>query len=440
MKIYSLENIKTPLDLVCMTENIKTDISCVIVLDTFTDIADKIQKISISLFHIEIEDALREVQSLSDDCMDWLNRMIVSEGRREEAEKDIKIHIRQMADLCNEAPRLVDDRDIMAQGAIISSLFLSHLLRMRGKENCVLHSCKFLRLGVDRKPDMENSRKNVEELMKELPDVPLYITQNALCMNVYNETCLLPHGGTDYYAALTGAVFHATEVVLYTSGGVLNGNIKMRQTHSITFGEAENLIDCGARFISAECIALARSAGMAIALQRLPFSDENELLISTERMGQGVKALVSRRQVAFIKLKSREILNASLFIGKVFDTFERYKVLIHSASTSNVNISVAVSCSSDTLRFIYRELGKYAEVGIETDMAVVSVIGNLSWEHTGMEAHIINVLCHIPLYQISYGSSNHNVSVVVREKDREQAVRELEEVFLQKAMNVKMHK
>jgi len=29
---------------------------------------------------------------------------------------------------------------------------------------------------------------------------------------------------------------------------------------------------------------------------------------------------------------------------------------------------------------------------------------------------------------------------VVREKDREQAVRELEEVFLQKAMNVKMHK
>ena len=32
MKIYSLENIKTPLDLVCMTENIKTDISCVIVL------------------------------------------------------------------------------------------------------------------------------------------------------------------------------------------------------------------------------------------------------------------------------------------------------------------------------------------------------------------------------------------------------------------------
>ena len=135
MKIYSLENIKTPLDLVCMTENIKTDISCVIVLDTFTDIADKIQKISISLFHIEIEDALREVQSLSDDCMDWLNRMIVSEGRREEAEQDIKIHIRQMADLCNEAPRLVDDRDIMAQGAIISSLFLSHLLRMQGKEN-----------------------------------------------------------------------------------------------------------------------------------------------------------------------------------------------------------------------------------------------------------------------------------------------------------------
>lgn len=168
---------------------------------------------------------------------------------------------------------------------------------------------------------------------------------------------------------------------------------------------------------------------MTIELVKIPFADKNHLRISAEGAGTGVKAIVSRQQVVFIKLKSLEVLKAYLFIGKVFDTFEKYKVLIHAVVTSNVNISMAVSCSNDTLRFIYRELGKYAEVGIETDMAVVSVVGNLSWEHTGMEARIINTLCHIPVYLISYGSSNHNVSVVVREKDRVRAVEELEGAF-----------
>ena len=439
MKIHSLENLKTPHDLMCVTKSINTDQPCVIVLDTLTDITDKIQEISISLFHIEIECALKKVQLLTDCCMSWVNRMITAEELRKEAENDIKRYIRSITDLCNEVPSLVDDREIMAQGAIISTLFLSYLLRMQGKENSILNSCNFLRLGIDRKPDMENSCKNLKELMKDSSDVPIYITQNALCMNVYNETCILPHGGTDYYATLTGVIFHADEIMLYTHKDVMNDNIKMQQTHSITFGEAENLIDCGGKFVSAECISLARLTGMAIELVKIPFSGENHLRISGERTGEEVKAIVSRQQVAFIKLKSLEILNAYLFIGKVFDTFERYKVLIHAVATSNVNISMAVSCSHDTLRFIYRELGKYAEVGIETGMAVVSVVGNLSWEHTGMEARIINTLCHVPVYLISYGSSNHNVSVVVREKDRMRAVGELEDAFLGRSDERKKH-
>ncbi len=432
MKIYSLDNINTPHDLMYVAENIKVNQPCVIVLDTLTEIADRMQEISISLFHIEIEYALSKVQLLADYCRNWMNRMIASEELERKAANDINIHIRHISDLCNEAPHLIDDRQIMAHGTIISTLFLSYLLRMQGKENCILNSHHFLRLGVDRMPDMENSRQHVKELMEASPNVHIYITQNALCTNVYNETCILPHGGTDYYATLIGSLFHADEMVVHVQGNIMNDNIRIQQTHSITFGEAEHLIDCGGKFVSAECISLARSAGMTIEVVKIPFCGKKPLRISAENAGMEVKAIVSRGQVAFIKLKSRQVLKAYLFIGKVFDTFERYKVVVHAVATSNVNISMAVSCSNDTLRFIYRELGKYAEVGIETDMAVVSVIGNLAWEHTGMEARIINTLYRIPIYLISYGSSNHNVSVVVRQKDKGRAIGELEEAFLER--------
>mgnify|MGYP002229262253 CR=1 FL=1 len=60
---------------------------------------------------------------------------------------------------------------------------------------------------------------------------------------------------------------------------------------------------------------------------------------------------------------------------------------------------------------------------METEMSVVSVIGDLNWEkHTGLEARIIETLKEMPVCMISYGSSTHNLSVLVREQDREKGI------------------
>ena len=147
--------------------------------------------------------------------------------------------------------------------------------------------------------------------------------------------------------------------------------------------------------------------------------------------GTKVKAAVSRRGVVFVKLRSLGVLTSYLFIGKVFDVFEKYKVPVYLATSSNVSVSLAVKCSNDTLRLIYRELHKYAEIGMETEMSVVSVIGDLNWEkHTGLEARIIETLKEMPVCMISYGSSTHNLSVLVREQDREKALMTLCKAFL----------
>ena len=151
----------------------------------------------------------------------------------------------------------------------------------------------------------------------------------------------------------------------------------------------------------------------------------------SKKTGTKVKAAVSRRGVVFVKLRSLGVLTSYLFIGKVFDVFEKYKVPVYLATSSNVSVSLAVKCSNDTLRLIYRELHKYAEIGMETEMSVVSVIGDLNWEkHTGLEARIIETLKEMPVCMISYGSSTHNLSVLVREQDREKALMTLCKAFL----------
>lgn len=315
----------------------------------------------------------------------------------------------------------------MAHGAMISSLILSHYLEECTKKNFILNSCHFMRLGLDRKPDIKYVKKNVEELMKACPDVPILITQSRLCKNAYDEVDLFPQIGNEYYATVIGAVFHADEIItsLRSDEICFQG---MEHTRTLTYGEAENFIDSGIALLHPECIPLARTAGMAIVLIKTP---EDTLRISSEKTGTKVKAAVSRRGVVFVKLRSLGVLTSYLFIGKVFDVFEKYKVPVYLATSSNVSVSLAMKCSNDTLRLIYRELHKYAEIGMETEMSVVSVIGDLNWEkHTGLEARIIETLKEMPVCMISYGSSTHNLSVLVREQDREKALMTLCKAFL----------
>ena len=426
MKVYNLENIKSATELKHRTEAISMNERSIIVLDTFTGIAQKLQAVSISLFHLDIEKVMNQLQDFENDCGNWLDNLLSSEMKAEAA-KEIKVHIDQISRLCNENPNIIDDHEIMAHGAMISSLILSHYLEECTKKNFILNSCHFMRLGLDRKPDIKYVKKNVEELMKACPDVPILITPSRLCKNAYDEVDLFPQIGNEYYATVIGAVFHADEIItsLRSDEICFRG---MEHTRTLTYGEAENFIDSGIALLHPECIPLARTTGMAIVLIKTP---EDTLRISSEKTGTKVKAAVSRRGVVFVKLRSLGILTSYLFIGKVFDVFEKYKVPVYLATSSNVSVSLAVKCSNDTLRLIYRELHKYAEIGMETEMSVVSVIGDLNWEkHTGLEARIIETLKEMPVCMISYGSSTHNLSVLVREQDREKALMTLCKAFL----------
>ena len=61
MKVYNLENIKSATELKHWTEVINMNERSIIVLDTFTSIAQKLQAVSISLFHVDIEEVMSQL-------------------------------------------------------------------------------------------------------------------------------------------------------------------------------------------------------------------------------------------------------------------------------------------------------------------------------------------------------------------------------------------
>lgn len=171
MKVYNLENIKSATELKHRTEAISMNERSIIVLDTFTGIAQKLQAVSISLFHLDIEKVMNQLQDFENDCGNWLDNLLSSEMKAEAA-KEIKVHIDQISRLCNENPNIIDDHEIMAHGAMISSLILSHYLEECTKKNFILNSCHFMRLGLDRKPDIKYVKKKCRRTDERLSRCP----------------------------------------------------------------------------------------------------------------------------------------------------------------------------------------------------------------------------------------------------------------------------
>ena len=58
-------------------------------------------------------------------------------------------------------------------------------------------------------------------------------------------------------------------------------------------------------------------------------------------------------------------------------------------------------------------------------MCIVCVVGDLRSENTGYESKITGALHNIPIRMISYGGSNHNISFLISEDDKKEALQAL---------------
>lgn len=87
MKVYNLENIKSATELKHRTEVISMNERSIIVLDTFTGIAQKLQAVSISLFHLDIEKVMNQLQDFENDCGNWLTIFFPPKCRKQKLPK-----------------------------------------------------------------------------------------------------------------------------------------------------------------------------------------------------------------------------------------------------------------------------------------------------------------------------------------------------------------
>ncbi|MBR7134444.1 MAG: aspartate kinase, partial [Bacteroidaceae bacterium] len=191
------------------------------------------------------------------------------------------------------------------------------------------------------------------------------------------------------------------------------------------FEESAELAYFGAKILHPTCILPAKLTGTPVRLLNTMDPSAQGTLIDNNLTRPGeIKAIAAKEGITAVKIKSGRMLLAYGFLRKVFEVFETYKTSIDMICTSEVGVSVSID-DDRKLEQIVDELQKYGTVTVDRDMCIICVVGDLNWEHVGFEARAMEAMKDIPVRMVSYGGSNYNISFLVREEDKERALRSL---------------
>ena len=326
-----------------------------------------------------------------------------------------------------------EEKSIVAQGEVMSTNMVVNYLNEQGIKAVLLSALDFMRTDKNAEPDPQYIKEKLAAIMEQNQGYQIYITQGFICRNAYGEVDNLQRGGSDYTASLIGAALPAEEIQIWTDIDGMHNNDPRVVEHTeavrqLNFEEAAELAYFGAKILHPTCVQPAKYAGIPVRLKNTMDPKADGTIIDNVIVRGKIKAVAAKDNITAIKIKSSRMLLATGFLRKVFEIFESYQTPIDMIATSEVGVSMSIDNDAQ-LNDIVNELKKYGTVTVDSDMCIICVVGDLDWSNVGFETMATDAMKNIPVRMISYGGSNYNISFLIKEKDKKQALQNLSNVL-----------
>ena len=264
----------------------------------------------------------------------------------------------------------------------------------------------------------------------------LLITQGFIGSTSSGNTTTLGRGGSDFSATLLGAALGAERVEIWTDvNGIMTADPRMiptaRTIPEISYSEAAELAYFGARVIHPATMlpAVERSIPVVVGNTGDPIGPVTRIVDRPHKAG--LRAVAGRGGVTIITVHSSRMLNAWGFLSRMFQTFERHHVSVDLIATSEVSVSVSVDIPEPP-REMLQDLAVLGNVSVDTEKAVVSLVGEQLWRDPALIRDVFATLTkaeHRGIEMISLGSSDTNLSLVVPEDHFSSVIAHLHSYF-----------
>jgi len=379
--------------------------------------------------------AKERIDALHAHYLNFYPELLKSPAARTKSEDILKEHFEFLYILLKISFNEAIQRDILAQGELLSTKLFHALLEELEIPSVLLPALDFMSIDENSEPELSKISERLKAILAQFPDQQLFITQGYICRNHRNEVDNLKRGGSDYTASLVAAAIQASVCEIWTDiDGMHNNDPRVvdrtRPIAELSFDEAAELAYFGAKILHPASIWPAQLHNVPVRLLNTMDPAAAGTLIKAEVAETGVKAIAAKDGITAINIKSSRMLLAYGFLRRIFEVFESFKTPIDMITTSEVAVSVTIDDLSH-LEQIVEELRRFGTVEVDSNQAIVCVVGNQVAETKGAIQSVMDSLVDIPVRMVSFGGSKHNVSILIDAQYKVQALKNLNEgVFI----------
>jgi aspartate kinase len=369
------------------------------------------------------------IKNLKDKYEIFIKELFTKSEYLEQGKEVIDYHFSLLNNLSNDEFTAIEEKVILAQGELLSTTLYHVYLREIGRRSVLLPALDFMKTDEDNEPMVDYLTDHITPLLEKYPENKLFITQGYICRNSFGEIDNLRRGGSDYTASLIGAGIRSEEVQIWTDIDGMHNNdpriVKGTQPIAqLSFDEAAELAYFGAKILHPQSVFPAQKYKIPVRLLNTMDPKAPGTLITDTSEKDRIKSIAAKDGITAIKIQSSRMLLAHGFLRRVFEVFERYKTSIDMITTSEVAVSLTID-DTTYLDEITAELLNFGSVDIDKNQTIICVVGDFGAEKHGYAARVLEAVKHIPLRMISYGGSDHNMSLLIKTEDKTEILRSL---------------
>lgn len=347
----------------------------------------------------------------------------------EQAKGVIDHHFGLLSSLANDLFTTIEDKIILAQGELLSTTLYHIYLKEIGVPSVLLPALDFMKTDEDSEPVVDYITSHLTPRLDKHPEVNLFITQGFICRNSFGEIDNLRRGGSDYTASLIGAGIRSEEVQIWTDiDGMHNNDPRIvsntKPIAQLSFDEAAELAYFGAKILHPQSVFPAQKYKIPVRLLNTMDPQAAGTLITNTSEKDKIKSIAAKDDITAIKIHSSRMLLAHGFLRRVFEVFERYRTSIDMITTSEVAVSLTID-DTTYLGEITKELAAFGTVEVDVNHTIICVVGDFAAEKNGYAARVLDAIKHVPVRMISYGGSDHNLSLLVKTEEKTEVLRSL---------------
>lgn len=388
---------------------------------------------------------------------------LITNGKFIEITDKLKDLIKELSDICHGifllqeiSPKTKDY--LLGFGERLSALIISEALNAKGTKTVLIDARELIETDENygnANVDFEATYKNINQKLKGVKENVL--VNGFIASSPTKSQTTLGRGGSDYTASILANALDASVLEIWTDvSGVMTADPNMVSSayplKQLSYEEAMELSHFGAKVIYPPTIQPALQKEIPILIKNTFEPEAEGTLINkeTDKKSYPVKGLSHIDKAALLTLTGGGMVGVTGTLSRLFSTLYTNKINIMFVTLASSEHTISLGIDSNeidkalkalNLEFASEmKLGKINEILVEDGLSIVALVGDNMKESIGLSGKAFHALGSngVNVRAIAQGSTERNISIVIKRDDVKKALNVLHESFFLSEVK-KMH-